>query len=180
MNHSKISSRYAKALLISAKEKNILDEIEKDFLYIENLLKEVKEFSFIIEDPFIKNDKKISLVNSIIKNNINKLSSDFIKLIFKNKRDEFFTDIVRVFLDKYRKEKGVKKVILTLTREISSKTKENIINTVKNIYKAEVEVSEKINPDLIGGFILRVEDLQLDSSVANKLQYIKKQLTSTI
>ncbi len=180
MNHSKISSRYAKALLLSAKEKNILDTVEKDFLFIEKLIQQVPDFHYLITDPFIKNKKKYDALFSIIGKKVTNLTLDFIKMIFENKRDEFFIDIVRVFLDKYRKEKGIKKVVLTLTREIGQESKDNIINAVKKAYNADVELTEKIKPELIGGFILRVEDLQLDSTVANKLKKLKKELTSTI
>ncbi len=180
MNHSKISSRYAKALLLSAKEKNILDDIEKDFLYLEELIEQVPDFHYLITDPFIKNQKKYDVLYSIIGKKVNQLTLDFIKMIFENKRDEFFIDIVRMFLEKYRKDQGIKKVVLTLTRETSQQTKDNIINAVKTAYNTGVEVTEKINPKLIGGFILRVEDLQLDSTVVNKLKKLKKELTSTI
>jgi len=180
MNHSKVSNRYAKALLISAKEKNILDDIENDFLLIEKLIEQVPDFHYLITDPFIINQKKYDSLYSIIGKKVNKLTLDFIKMIFENKRDEYFVDIVRMFLDKYRKDKGIKKVVLTLTREIGKETKENIINAVKKAYNADVELTEKINPELIGGFILRVEDLQLDSTVKNKLNKLKKELTSTI
>ena len=178
MNHSKISVRYAKALFLIADEKNELDNVKKDIEFILSLFNDVQYFAYFLESPVIKTSNKQSIVNAIIGNNINPITLKFLYLIIKNKRELHIKDISRNFIDHYKIHKGIKTVNLTSAYSIDETTKQLIVNKIKKSINETIELYEKVNPDIIGGFILKIEDQQYDSSVSSKLLKIKRSLVS--
>ena len=180
MNQSKISVRYAKALFISSQEKNILEEIKNDITLVYKTIKEITEFRLFLTDPITKTSKKQLIFKNAFDRKVNNLTLSFIELIVKNKREMHLEDISRNFLDLYRKEKGIKKVVFTSATKASEHTKKNISELVKNVYKSEVDLTETVNSDIIGGFILRIEDQQVDTSVSSKLEKFRRELTTSL
>lgn len=169
MNESKIVVRYAKALFEFADDKNKLDIVKKDIDYIRSLC-EVKEFKEILDTPIIQPSKKQYIIHNIIKDNICEETLNFINLITKNRREKYLPGILRKFIADYYKNKNIKPAILTTSIEIEEKLRNRIINVIKSVYKTEVIVEDRIDPSIIGGFILTVEDQQYDASVASKLK----------
>jgi len=176
MNHSKISVRYAKALFLLAKERNILDEIKKDIELVYTSCDSVYELKFLLESPVVKTSQKQEIFKQIYQNKVNELTITFLDLIIKNKREAHIKDIARNILDLFRKELGVKTAILTTAVALDETLRKNITEVIKLKFKTEIELTEQINKDLIGGFILRVDDQQYDASVSTKLNKLKKVL----
>ncbi|MCK4664501.1 MAG: ATP synthase F1 subunit delta [Bacteroidales bacterium] len=179
MNDSKITVRYAKALFSLAKEKQLLDDIKKDMTLVYSVCNDIDEFSLLLESPVIKPSKKLSIINTIFKNKINDISLSFLKLVIKNRRDNYLKLISLNFIDFYKKSKGIKTVVLTSAVELDKDLKTKIIDQIKKSLKTEIELSEKVDKDILGGFILRIEDKQIDASISTKLKNIKQKLINT-
>lgn len=176
MNHSKISVRYAKALFLIAEDERQIEAVKKDIEFILSIYNDVQQFSFFIESPVIKTTNKQAILNAIIGNNINPITLRFLDLIIKNKRELHIKDISRNFIDSYKKHKGIKTVTLTTAYTIDEATKQAIVSKITKTINETVELHEKVNPEIIGGFILKIEDQQYDSSVSAKLLKIKRSL----
>jgi F-type H+-transporting ATPase subunit delta len=179
MNQSKIGVRYAKALFELAKEKKVLAETRKDMDFIKAVSEEVEGFRFLVESPVIDTKKKLEIFAAMFKGNISKLSQSFLDLVIKNKRETYIADITRNFVDFVRKDQGVKSASFATAVEIDNKLLEEVKQITESYFKTRIELTSDVNPDLIGGFILRVDDKQFDSSVSSKLNKIKAQLVST-
>lgn len=179
MNESKISVRYAKALLLSAKENNLLKEIYSDMKWVYQISREVNEFYDFIESPIITPSQKRNIIHAVFENITNKLTLSFLDLIVKNRRETYIPDISRRFLDIYKKYMGITSVILTTVVRVDDELKERIIKLIQDTFHTEVELTEKMNDELIGGFILRLEDKMMDASVANELKKMRKNLTGS-
>jgi F-type H+-transporting ATPase subunit delta len=178
MNQSKISVRYAKAIFILAKEKNILLAVYTDFKLIrENIIKFV-EFKNVITSPIIKPSEKKTLLTKVFEASINEITMNFLRMLVDNNRESYILDIARNFETMYRVEFKIKEVVLTTTVELDQTIKDNITKIVEETYKSKVEIKEKIDEDMIGGIIVRIGHEQLDLSVATQLQEIKKALKS--
>ncbi|MEA3452100.1 MAG: ATP synthase F1 subunit delta [Bacteroidota bacterium] len=175
MNESKISVRYAKALFNLAKEKNILDEIKKDVDLL-NEICNIEEFDEFLNSPIIPVSKKMQVFDGIFRGNINQIVLDTLLLIGKNRRETFLILITLNFLTYYRKYIGITEVNFTTASEVSEENKQNIKKLLQQIIQGKIELKHNINSDLIGGFVLRVDDKQIDSSVRTQLKDIKKEL----
>lgn len=179
MDHSKITVRYAKALFELAKERSLLEVVKKDVELIFQLCNESIEFKSFLESPIIKTSQKIKLLNSLFSENIHEQSMNFIRLVTENKRESHLQGICRNILTLYRNEQGIKTAVLTSAVTLDRTLTTQIAQQLEKELKAKVELSGKVNPELIGGFILRVDDRQLDASVATQLQKIKQRLLKT-
>lgn len=178
MNH-KIAVRYSKALFLLSKEKGLLDEVKEDMLLVNKVCNEVNDVKRMLSAPTIQTSKKQKVFALIFKDNVNKLTLSFIDMLTTNKREAFIADITRNFIDLYRKDKNIKSALLTTAEEVGEKTRNEFINIIKKIYNSEVELATIVNKDIIGGFVLRVEDKQIDTSVAYQLKEIKRELINT-
>jgi F-type H+-transporting ATPase subunit delta len=176
MNYSAISVRYSKALYQLAREKNIIDDVYSDILTIQKLINEIQDFQYIIENPVIPTQTKINIADKIFKNQFHEVTYNFIVLIFRNKRDKHLPLILRNFVETYKSEKGIKTLVLKTAVKIDEKLKEKFSQLIETAFHVKPEFKEIVDEDIIGGFILRVDDRQIDSSIATRLKMFKKEL----
>lgn len=179
MDQSAISVRYAKAFFSLAKEKNKLPALKSDMETVYDVFENSGDFRVLLETPVIKTSKKIKLIFSIFKDKLDEQSLNFLRLITENKREVLLPSICRNFLTLTRKDQNIKSASLITATEIDTKTKEKIRTLLEKELNAKVELSEKVNADIIGGLILRLEDKQFDASVSTQLKNIKQRLLIT-
>jgi F-type H+-transporting ATPase subunit delta len=172
-----VAGRYAKSLMELAAESNQLETVRKDMNAVEQICKENREFELFLKSPVIKTDKKIEVLDALFKNNISKLSLEFLKLITRKRREGNIREIASAFNEQYKKDKNIFTAVVTSAHGLDAKTREKVIDLVKSQMKGEVELVEKINADTIGGFILKIGDRQVDKTVARQLSNLKKELT---
>ncbi|MEI6049050.1 MAG: ATP synthase F1 subunit delta [Bacteroidota bacterium] len=179
MNDSKIPVRYSRALFQSALEKKILDEVNQDMIFIAEICKipETKEF---LHSPIIVPSKKTTIFHNILGDNVEKITLSLIDLVVKNGRESFLPAIARVFIREMMKYKGITESILTTAVKADAKVKKQITDLISEVLKTKVELEEKIDTEIIGGFILRVDDNYIDASIRNKLRKIKKELKGSV
>lgn len=177
MNDSKISVRYAKAMIEQAKDEKILALIKKDMDFIGMCVAQVPELKIIIDSPVIKPSEKKALVRNSIGDDLHPLSLFFIDLIFINKREIYIESICRHFLYLYNKEMGIKPAMLITPGKIDSSVREKIINLISRKLNVKIELEEKTDEQLLGGFLLRIEDQQIDTSIASQLAKLRKGFT---
>ncbi len=176
MNESKISTRYAKAIFELAQEENLLENIKQDFDLVKQVL-EIDQFQYLIKSPVVPVSQKKLAVNEIFSSRVNKYTLDFLLLTIENKREQYLEQIILDFNELYKKALGITEVQLTTAVEVDEKIKQEFTNTLKKILESKIDLQHNINPDIIGGFILRIDDRLLDLSVASQLKHIKKELT---
>ena len=179
MNDGKISVRYAKALFESALEKKLLDKVFQDMIYISEICKipELKEF---LESPIIIPSKKIDIMQKVLGNAVEKITFSLIGLAVKNGRESFIPAIARVFIHETKEYKGITESVLITAIKIDTKVRQHIIDFISGRFKTKVELKEVVDKEIIGGFILRIEDHFIDASVRNKLRKIEKELKSNV
>jgi len=178
MNESKISVRYAKSLFNLATERNVLDAVKVDIEAIYLIAHTVDEFSLLVHNPVIRPSQKKLIFSRIFAKNVQPVTLQFLLLVIQNNRESFLKDITRNFLDLYRSEKGIKKAEITTAIELDKKTISNIVSLIKRNFDTEVELTEHINEEIIGGYILRIEDQQIDASISHQLNKIKQSLVN--
>jgi F-type H+-transporting ATPase subunit delta len=179
MNESIISVRYSRALFQSALEKKIIDKVNQDMIFISEICKipETKEF---LNSPIIVPSKKSSILHKMLEGNVEKITLSLIDLIVKNGRESFLPAIARVFIHETMKFKGITVSVLTTAVKVDATIKKQINELISEVFSTKVELEETIDPEIIGGFILRVDDNYIDASIKNKLRKIKKELLGSV
>lgn len=175
MNESQISVRYAKALFKSAVETKILDSVNKDMDLLAETCK-LDDFLYMLELPSLQPSQKSKFIASLFDKNMSDISLSLIHLVIKNKRESYLPGIARNFRDLYRTEKGIRSAELVTAQEVDDSTIKRIRELITKSFDSDVELSASLDADLIGGFVLKIEDQQYDSSVASNLKRMKKQL----
>jgi len=175
MNESKISVRYAKALFGLAKDNNLLKEVKSEVDVIFEVFS-MPQFTEFLNSPIIAVSKKQEVFTNVFKSQVNSFVLDFLILLVKNRREAFLKIICLNFFKLYRNEFNIVEAELTTAVAIDDATKNNIILMLNKLLGYNVEIKQNVKEEIIGGYVLRIDDKQIDESVKTKLQTIKKQL----
>lgn len=173
MKGTKSSIRYAKALLELSVEQGKIDLVSNDLNFFCNSCKDNYDLLVFLKSPVINSDKKILILNELF-SHFDTLTKSFFRLITKNRRESLLLLISESFLNLVREHKGIVKVHLTTASKLEQTTKDKILSKIK--IAGEIELSENIDPSLIGGFVVRIGDIQVDASIENQLKKLKLDL----
>jgi F-type H+-transporting ATPase subunit delta len=176
MNVSAIRVRYAKAFFSLAKEKKMLETLKTDIQKVFDVCIHSSDFVLLLESPVVQTSKKAELISEIFKGEINALTLKFLLLIIQNRREVYIPGICRNFLELTRKDQNIKSAVLVTASEINTKTIDKIRTLLEKELNAKLELSCRVEPEIIGGLILRIDDKQYDSSVSTQLRKIKQNL----
>ena len=178
MNDSKISVRYSRALFRSALEKKMLERVYQDMDRVGQIcaVPGVKE---LLNSPVILPSKKTKILHEVFGKELSSLTYSLIDLAIKNGRESYLPAMARVFMSNTLKYNGITETILTTAIKVNDNVKKEISALISSAFKTKVDLKEVIDKDIIGGFILRIDDKFIDASIRNKLRKIGKELKST-
>ena len=176
MNESKISVRYAKALFTLAKEAGTMEVLKKDVEVLYQCIREIPELQYVIHSPVIRSSEKTKLFQEMFREAFHPITLTFINLVLEHHREEYLAGISRYFLTLMKTEQGVQVAEVVTALPLSESLRQSIRKLIAKKFNAQVELSESVDPTLIGGFVLRVGDQQIDASIASKLKRVQKEL----
>ena len=176
MKSSKSAPRYSQALLDLAIEQGKLDAISADMKYLAEVCNDNHELELMLQSPVVRADKKIAVLNAVF-DQFDTVTKAYLELIVKNGREAILPQIAASFDAQLKEYKGIVPVKLISAKPLDAGVKKNILSKIEGSVKGTLEVTEEINPDLIGGFIVRMGDTQIDASVASQLGQLKTRLT---
>lgn len=176
MRNTKVATRYARALLDLAIEQGNLDSVLGDMLVFSSTVKDSSEFESLLSNPVVKADKKIEIFQLAFEP-FEKCTQDFIGMVTNNGREAMLADIAEAFEAQVKEHRGIVPMTLTSAAPLEASTRDAIIAKVQSSVEGTLEVEEKIDESLIGGFMVRMGDMQIDASVANQLNNLKQRLT---
>ena len=172
-----IATRYAKSLLDLSLEKKNSEKVNNDMVQLSEICAESTELVSVLNNPTINADKKNEIFSAIFNGKVEKVSLDFIKLITDNSREPLLPTIAQTFTKLYKKHNNVLDVELISTVVLDEATKSKILDKVKANYEGStIQLTEIIDESILGGFIVKIGDMQIDSSVASQLSNLKNVL----
>jgi F-type H+-transporting ATPase subunit delta len=174
MDESAITVRYAKAVFLLAKENDQLSALKKDVELISAVCNQSVDFNRFLKNPVVKTSEKIRLINLIFKEKTDELSLNFLTLMTQNKREEFIPAVCRNILALIREEKNIKTAVLTTAVEVDEALLQKAEKILERELGTQVELTGRVNPHIIGGVILRIDDKQYDDSIATQLKKMKQ------
>jgi F-type H+-transporting ATPase subunit delta len=179
MPNPRLAARYAKSLIGLAVERNQLDAVYSDMLFLESVCKTSRQFVNFLKSPVIKADKKEKIIDAITKNRVNDLTAAFNKLLIVKGREAHLPEIVSAFIQQYKDYKGINIVKLITAVPVSDEMKNSIAAKIKSGLNMDlIELNAEVKEELIGGFVLEIGDKLIDASIAYDLNNIKKEFES--
>ena len=169
-----VATRYAKSLLQLATEKGQLEKVYTDMQLVENVCEENREFALFLKSPIIKTDKKVAVIKEVFSGKVNEITSGFLTILTHKRRELYMGEIAKEFVTQYKQHKNILTAVITSAVGIDSTVKAKVLELIKQTTKGEVELVEKVDKNLIGGFVLSIGDKQVDTSVARKLSELRK------
>lgn len=181
MPNPRLASRYAKSLIDLAVEKNSVEDTLADIKYLESLCRNSKEFTSMLRSPVINADKKQDIINAVVGDSLKPLAQGFIRLLVNKGREENLPEIATAFVQQYKQMKNIKTVKLITAAPANEELKKAIWAKIDaTLPGAQIELTEQVDPELIGGFVLQMEDKLFDASVRRDLNDIKAQFTKNM
>lgn len=181
MLQPRLAGRYAKSLIDLASERNQLEHVYADMVFLQSVCRQSREFVTLMRSPVINADKKNSIVDAITKDKVGALTSAFNKLLIQKGRESILPEIVAAFIDQYNAIKGIHKVKLSTAEPISESLRKAIEQKVKaDAALPEIALETVVKEELIGGFVLEFDNKLVDASILRDLKDIQKQFRSNV
>lgn len=177
---SRAAIRYAKAILQKANENNTEAVVFGDMQSVYNTIENSRELQAVLQSPVIKaNDKKEALLK--IFGGQSETTHSLINILVENQRTSLLGDVAKSYVQLYNDEQGVKVATVITAVPLSSELENKIMAKVKELTGSEkVTLKNEIDPAIIGGFILRVGDIQYNASIANQFGNLKREFSKSI
>ena len=176
MQNPRLGTRYAKSLIDLSVERNELERVYTDMLYLQSLTKQSKEFTNLLRSPVVKSDVKAKIVNTVTEGNISELTKAFTTLLINKGRESNLPEVVFAFVEQYKKLKGIHSVILTTVTPVSDELKRAIVSQIQKTSDMQnIELESKVDESIIGGFVLQAGDKMIDASISYDLKEVAKQ-----
>ena len=179
MLQTKVARRYAKSLLDLAKEQGDLETVNNDMKLLAEVCSNNHDLRVLLASPIISSDKKLSILKRVFAGKISALSMSFFDIISRKGRESYLEVIAVEFIRLYKEYKGIQTAIVTSAIGLDDKLRAQVYKMVKEGLNSEIELIEKVDKDLIGGFILRVGDKQYDASISRDLRLMRQELVDT-
>lgn len=174
MSVFKVVSRYATALLELSQEQNALEDVKKDLEDFAKTLKSNSELRAVLANPIINIDRKVKILNALFEGKIHPLISKFFTLMVRKGRGSVIAATTEEFARIYNQLKGIEHATITSAAALS----ESVLAEIKKILEEEtgstVLLKNTVQEDLIGGFVIKIGDRQLDASIAGKLNKLER------
>jgi F-type H+-transporting ATPase subunit delta len=176
MPNPRLASRYAKSLIDLSLEKGQLDKVYEDMQWLQAVCRSNRDFVNLLKSPVVKADTKKKILAAVTKGNVSEITAAFNTLLITKGRESVLPEILTAFIAAYKEHKNIHVVKLTTASPVTDAVKKAIIEQVKKTAGFEqIELEEKIDPSLIGGFVLQAGDKLIDASVAYDLRSIARQ-----
>jgi len=175
-----LSKRYAQALFELSIELKQLEEVQKDMVLIGSVLHESRELRIVLANAVLDGYKKTRVLNKIFEGKIQKLTLRFLELIVQKNRVAFLEVVCNSFEEIYKEFKNIMPVTLTTAYKADKKVIDAILAKLKDVTHKQLEVTEKVDNNLIGGFKLDFEDFQYDDSIKVQLKRMANQFSDNL
>ena len=177
MADHQVAARYAKSLLDLGQEMGTLETVKQDIDTLGDTLAGSRELRLLLRNPIVKHDKKLAILNALFAGKVSDLTLRFFTILTSKNREAALENVASEFQLQYNLLRGVQTAEVTsavaLTPELRTQMQQLV---TQQTGLTQVQLSEKVDPELIGGFVLRVGDRQLDDSVRTGLRKLRTSL----
>jgi len=176
MSESTVAIRYAKSLIDLAQEQNVVDTVYQDMQFFKQIADENRGLMLALKSPVVRHDKKMAILEGVFKKNVSPVAYTVFTIVTKKNREGILYGIADEFIKLYNDRKGIVKAFVTSAMPLTDDLRKQFTKVVADSTGKTVELEEKVNEKLIGGYVLRVGDRQIDASIRKGLNDLKLSL----
>jgi F-type H+-transporting ATPase subunit delta len=181
MQETKAGVRYAKSLFKLAVELNELEAVSKDMALLDKTIQENPELENLLKSPIIKSDKKSKIMHEIFDGKLGASTMSFIDLLIRKRRELIIDQIARQFVVLHLQNNNIEEAVLTTPFQITEAFRAKVIDLImKNSTNASVELTERIDASLIGGFLLQFGGKQFDTSLSREFEMLRREFDKNL
>ncbi|SRR5690554_3753479 len=177
MTGTRAALRYAKAILDVSKENGNAELVSHDMKSISNAISQSDELKVFLQNPIIKGEAKLAALNEIFAT-ANGDTKKLFSVLLENKRLNILEAIAAKYAVLFDEMKGVQVAHVTTATPITPELEAQIMAKIKEISDKEISIVNEVNKEIIGGFIIRLGDMQFNASIANKLSQLKREFNN--
>ena len=177
MKGSRVAIRYAKALLATAQEQQVVDQVADDMESVYTTLENSQELKAVLASPVISAELKGNTLKAIF-GKVSPVVKTFLALIAENNRANHLDGVALKYKQLYQELQGKQEAEVTTAVPLTPALEIVVMDKIKTLTDKKVELVSTVDQDIIGGFILRLGDQQFDASVANQLQSLEHKLSN--
>ncbi len=171
---TKVAKRYAKSLISLSNEKGIIDSVNNDMQLFAAVCIENNDLALLLSTPIIHSDKKLSILKQIFAHRVNIMTMTFFEIVIRKGREKYLIQIAKNFITQYKILKKILTAEIVSAVGLDDKLRKQVYELLRNNENSEVELMEKVDKKLIGGFVLRIGDKQYDASVVASIRKLKQ------
>jgi len=169
-----MAGRYAAALFELAREQKQLDQVERDVASFQSLLEGSPDLARLVRSPVIAAEAQARALEAILARvGISGVTANFLRLIVRNRRLFAIADVLRVFQALLARERGEVSADVTSAHPLSQEQMQVLNDSLKASISKHVQIRTRVDPNLLGGLIVKVGSKMIDSSLRTKLNNLK-------
>jgi len=177
----KAASRYVKSLLNLAVEKNVLEQVHADMISFDKVVNENRALLTTLRSPIVKHFKKKNILEALFRGRFNDLTLSFFRIITEKNRERLLPLIAKEFHHAYNEHQGIGRASVITAVPLDNELRQQLMDVAKKVVgKPKVELTEEVDPSIIGGFILNAGSKQIDSSIKHKLRIVELNFNNNI
>lgn len=178
MSEIRVASRYAKALIDLAIERNELEQVKGDIDLFLAASKSNSELVAVLKNPIVPIDKKGKILKGLFGSQITKSTDSFFEIIVNKARAEVLFAMAKEFVNQYNEKKNILKAKVVSATALTEQATNEIISIVSKATGKQIVLEKQVDDKLIGGFLLTVGDKQFDTSISKSLHNLKKSFSN--
>ncbi len=179
MSYSNVAKIYAGSFVEIGNEKNILPELEEELKFLIDLYNDDKDFSSFLTSPDISDNNKSKLIAKVFSGKLHDNTINFFKTIIRNRRLKELNNIYNAVLDEIDKLHNRQKVTVITKEKLEQSAREEISVKLNKTLNKNILIREKIDESILGGIIIKINDLVIDGSLINDLKKLRNNLLFT-
>jgi F-type H+-transporting ATPase subunit delta len=177
MSEQSVAFRYAKSLIGLAQEKNVLDTVYQDMQFFSRTCRENRSLILALQSPVVKHHKKLDILTALFKGRVSEVTFSIFEIMTRKNREALLPAVAEAFNEQYRELNNIQTAHVTTVTPLTAAQRTQFEQQIASATGKAVELREKIDPSLIGGYLLRVGDRQVDASIKHRLNELKVRFT---
>jgi F-type H+-transporting ATPase subunit delta len=179
MKDARAALRYAKAILNLAKDTKEESAVNDDMKFIVSAIAENNELEVVLRSPVIKSADKMKVLKAMFTGKVNNITLGVFNLLQENKRIAMLESIAKQYAIMYDFLKHMQVAKVTTAVALTKEVEEKVMSKIVALTGKKANLENEINPAILGGFILRVGDVQYDASISNHLKELRKEFDNS-
>ncbi len=178
MRNPKVAKRYAKSVLDLAIERKEEEVVFNDLALVERAIEDSRELRALVNSPVVNIDRKEKILAEIFNGKVGEIAQHLLRVLTQKSREMLIHEISEQYQLLYLAHKGLTTALVKSATPLNEDERKEVIALAKKISGLEIQLSEKVDPEMIGGIILQVAGKEYNGSVAHQLRQIRRSFSS--